>query len=69
MSLCRTQFTRPQIQQIAEMVLTAYRWQYIVSGVLDPRFNQILGSMINAAQLKRIQKALAPIMEQEAVAA
>jgi hypothetical protein len=43
-------------------VLAAYRWQYIVSGVQEPRFNHILGSMITKTQGARISQALAPIM-------
>jgi hypothetical protein len=43
-------------------VLAAYRWQYIVSGVQEPRFNHILGSMITKTQGARINQALAPIM-------
>jgi hypothetical protein len=43
-------------------LLAAYRWQYIISGVEEPRFNQILGEMITEHQAARIQKALAPIM-------
>jgi len=43
--------------------LSAYRWQYIVSGVQDERFQQILGGMVDAAQMARIGGALAPILE------
>ncbi len=43
-------------------MLAAYRWQYIVSGVQDPRFLELLGSMINAEQGARINAALAPIV-------
>jgi len=43
-------------------VLKAYRWQYIVSGVEDPRFTDILGSMITPQQSARIGSALAPIV-------
>jgi hypothetical protein len=43
-------------------VLGAYRWQYIVSGVQEPRFVRILGSMITEAQSARIDAALAPIL-------
>jgi len=46
---------------IERTMLSAYRWQYILSGVQDPRFLEILGSMINAEQGARIQTALAPI--------
>jgi hypothetical protein len=42
--------------------LRAYRYQYIVSGVQDERFNKILGGMITPAQGARIGKALEPIV-------
>jgi hypothetical protein len=35
-----------QTERLRAGVLEAYRWQYIVSGVEDPRFMGILGSMI-----------------------
>jgi hypothetical protein len=43
-------------------MLSAYRWQYIVSGVKDERFQAILGSMVTDAQMKRIGAALQPIL-------
>lgn len=43
-------------------LLKAYRWQYILSGVEVPRFQEILGGMITAAQFERIQSALKPIL-------
>jgi hypothetical protein len=43
--------------------LGAYRWQYIVSGVQDERFQQVLGGMVDARQMARIGAALAPIFE------
>lgn len=42
-------------------LLKAYRWQYIVSGTLEPRFQALLGRLLNAAQLARLQQALAPL--------
>ena len=42
--------------------LAAYRWQYIVSGVQDERFLQILGGMITAQHNERIGAALQPIL-------
>ncbi len=42
--------------------LRAYRWQYIGSGVREPRFQTLLGAMITPAQAERIQAALAPII-------
>ena len=48
--------------KIGPAILAAYRWQYIESGVKDPRFNEILGAMITPAQGTRIGAALAPLM-------
>ena len=55
-------FDDQQVQSIRATMLAAYRWQYIVSGVQDPRYLQLLGSMITAAQGARINDALAPIV-------
>jgi hypothetical protein len=55
-------FTPAEEKAIGEAFLRAYRYQYIVSGVQDERFNKILGGMINAAQGQRIGKALEPIV-------
>jgi hypothetical protein len=52
----------PQGEQIAATLLKAYRWQYIVSGAMEPRFQQMLASLVNDAQMQRIQSALAPLM-------
>jgi len=57
-------FTSEQAQKIHDTVLKAYRWQYIVSGVQEPRFLEVLGSMITAEQGARINAALAPIVQQ-----
>jgi hypothetical protein len=42
-------------------LLKAYRWQYIVSGTLEPRFQKLLGELAGDAQMARIQAALAPV--------
>jgi hypothetical protein len=55
-------FTSEQARQIHDTVLKAYRFQYIVSGVQEPRFLELLGSMITAEQGARINAALAPIV-------
>ncbi len=47
--------------QVEATVLKAYRWQYIVSGVMEPRFRKLLGGFVDAAQMARIQDALAPL--------
>jgi hypothetical protein len=42
--------------------LSAYRWQYIGSGVREPRFTAVLGSLVTPEQGARISAALAPIV-------
>jgi hypothetical protein len=60
--ICSRRYTSQQQHQVAAGILRAYRWQYIVSGVQDPRFNGILGGMITQGQANRIGAALAPIV-------
>ncbi|HEY1327102.1 MAG TPA: hypothetical protein VGI14_09200 [Casimicrobiaceae bacterium] len=52
-------FTSGEAAAIRDVVLRAYRWQYIVSGVQQPRFVDILRSLVSAAQMQRIAAALA----------
>ena len=42
-------------------VLKAYRWQYIVSGVMEPRFQKVLFGLVDPRQAARIQAALEPL--------
>jgi hypothetical protein len=42
-------------------VLKAYRWQYIVSGVMEPRFQKVLFGLVDPQQAARIQAALEPL--------
>jgi len=51
-----------EVEKIRAGVLAAYRWQYIVSGVRQPRFADVLGSLITPEQGARIATALAPIL-------
>jgi hypothetical protein len=44
--------------------LRAYRWQYIVTGVREPRFMEALTSLVTPTQMERIGAALAPIVAQ-----
>lgn len=55
-------FSAEESAQIKTATLGAYRWQYIVSGVLHPHFGRLLTSMTTPAQMAQIQTALAPIM-------
>ncbi len=54
-------FTADETDMIRAGFLKAYRWQYIVSGVMGPRFQKILFGMVDAAQAERIVAALAPL--------
>jgi hypothetical protein len=47
---------------IAETLLTAYRWQHIVAGLLEPRFVATLKSLVAPVQMARIEAALAPVL-------
>jgi hypothetical protein len=47
---------------IRALMLRAYRWQYIVSGVQHTHFGDLLAGMTTEAQMGRIQAALAPIV-------
>jgi len=49
-------------EQVRKAFLTAYRWQYIVSGVQEPRFISLLQKQVSDAQMDRIGRALAPIL-------
>jgi len=60
--VCGRTFDKAQVGQLRDTMLHAYRWQYIVSGVQDERFQKVLGGMITEAQMRRIGSALAPIM-------
>jgi len=62
LSHCQRLITDTYAQKVRDIVLGAYRWQYILSGVQDVRFLTILGNMITEAQGERINAALAPIM-------
>ncbi|MFM0337030.1 hypothetical protein [Paraburkholderia fungorum] len=50
---------------VSAALLDAYRWQYIVSGVTQPRFSKLLAGMITPAQAEHIGNALAPIMQRQ----
>ena len=54
-------FTAAQRAQVQEKMLKAYRWQYIVSGAMEPRFRQVLFGLVDAEQRRRIETALAPL--------
>ena len=60
-AVCERAFIPSQVDRLRAGMLKAYRWQYIVSGVQEPRFTDLLGGMITPEQSQRIGAALAPI--------
>jgi hypothetical protein len=60
--ICDRSFSPEKIDKIKVVVLKAYRWQYIISGIEQPRFVKLLRGMITEAQGHRINEALAPIL-------
>lgn len=54
--------TAEQNQSVPDVILEAYRWQYIVSGIKDGRFLGVLTDLIDDDQTDRITDALAPLM-------
>lgn len=55
-------FSATQQAAIGDVLLQAYRWQYIVSGVQDARYGEVLAELTTPAQMERIGAALAPIL-------
>jgi hypothetical protein len=53
--------TAAERDQVGAGLFDAYRWQYILSGVEEPRFENKLTSLVNEEQANRIGTALAPI--------
>jgi hypothetical protein len=56
------EFSDDEVANVERVVLGAYRWQYIITGVRHPHFGKLLASMTTPAQMQRIQSALAPII-------
>ncbi|MDM0114769.1 hypothetical protein QTI66_21630 [Variovorax sp. J22R133] len=55
-------FAAAQREMVAATFLKAYRWQYIVSGVMQPRFQKVLFGTMSPAQIERVNGALAPLL-------
>ena len=62
-SVCARRMTAEEQARTGSLLLSAYRWQYIVSGAQEPRFTDILGELVTAAQMQRVGAALAPLVE------
>lgn len=62
MSTSATHFDDQQTAAIAGLFLSAYRWQYISSGIEHTRFTKVLAELTTESQLHKIVTALAPLM-------
>ena len=61
-SIAAEHYTDAQRSAVADGVLKAYRWQYIVSGVTEPRFQKVLFGMLDETQTARVTTALQPLL-------
>jgi hypothetical protein len=62
LGICTRSFTPVEQQAMAAVMLRAYRWQYIRSGVQHPHFVKLLTGMTTPAQMERITTSLGPIL-------
>jgi hypothetical protein len=62
LSACCRALSAAETAAVQSVFLRAYRWQFIGSGAADPRFQKILGGMIDESQQARIGAALEPIL-------
>jgi len=60
--ICGRPLSAAEQAEVEALVLKAYRWQYIASGVQKTRFAEVLFGLVTEAQGKRIGAALEPIM-------
>jgi hypothetical protein len=60
--VCGRDLAAAEVEAVKRTMLSAYRWQYIVSGVQDERFQKVLGGLVDAEQMQRIGTALQPIL-------
>ena len=60
LGLAQRDLTAGQQETVATTFLKAYRWQYIVSGVMQPRFQKVLFGTMRPDQVERVNTALAP---------
>lgn len=59
---CGRPLTNAEQAAVGAALRRAYRYQYIVSGVREQRFLNVLGSLVSGQQMQRIGEALTPIV-------
>jgi hypothetical protein len=60
--ICGRPLTAIEVEAIRTGMLAAYRWQYILSGVQEPRFAEVIASLVTSEQGARIGAALTPLV-------
>jgi hypothetical protein len=60
-AVCQGDYRQEDVKRISDLVLKAYRWQYIFSGVEDRRFQQLIAGMITESQGHRLGQALSTL--------
>jgi len=60
--ICGRPLAAAEVERLRAALLAAYRWQYILSGVQEPRFAELIASLVTPAQSARIGEALAPLV-------
>jgi len=58
---CGRDLDQREDHELRQLMLKAYRWQYILSGTTHPEFVRVLNTLTTAAQQQRIDAALAPL--------
>lgn len=57
-----TTLTALQAAAVADTMHKAYRGQYVATGATEPRFVEVLSSLVTPAQLGRVGEALVPVL-------
>lgn len=60
---CMGIYDSHQARKVGDLILKVYRWQYIGSGVQEPRIMRLLAEMLTSEQRARIGAALVPIIQ------
>lgn len=63
LSIAGRRFSPQEATRVRASVLGAYRWQFIGSGIEEPRFSAALNRVIDQNQAQRIAAALEPILQ------
>ena len=61
-SIAAGHYTDAQRDAVGGGILKAYRWQYIVSGVTEARFQKVLFGALDEPQKARVMSALQPLL-------